>query len=147
MFVVFDLDGTLADCEHRVHHIEGDNKSSEKNWDAFYDACSDDSPIIATLSVMRALIKAGHDIAIWTGRSDRVRKDTLQWLGRNLGPPATEIELVMRRAGDFTSDIELKRKWMNDYGKPELVFEDRESVVEMWREEGVRCFQVAPGKF
>ena len=30
---------------------------------------------------------------------------------------------------------------------PELVFDDRTSVVDMWREKGLRAVQVAPGDF
>lgn len=39
MFVVFDLDGTLADGDHRLHHITGETK----DWRAFFAACGDDS--------------------------------------------------------------------------------------------------------
>ena len=28
---VFDIDGTLADNEHRMHHLDG-----KKEWDAFF---------------------------------------------------------------------------------------------------------------
>lgn len=38
---IFDIDGTIADCSHRLHFITGEHK----NWDAFYDACLDDAPI------------------------------------------------------------------------------------------------------
>jgi hypothetical protein len=31
--------------------------------------------------------------------------------------------------------------------KPDLIFEDRASVVAMWRSQGVVCAQVAPGDF
>lgn len=34
MFIVFDLDGTLADCEHRIHHIT----KEPKDWRAFFEA-------------------------------------------------------------------------------------------------------------
>jgi hypothetical protein len=27
------------------------------------------------------------------------------------------------------------------------VFDDRDKVVKMWRENGINCFQVAPGDF
>jgi hypothetical protein len=36
MFVVFDLDGTLASIEHRRHHLD------RKDWKAFFAACVDD---------------------------------------------------------------------------------------------------------
>lgn len=146
MFIVFDLDGTLADCEHRVHHITGKD-ATEKNYDAFYDACVDDLPIPETLDIMRTLIRVGHDVEIWTGRSDRVRKQTLAWLGKQLGQYATDLVVVMRRDGDFTPDVELKRKWLNDHGKPDLVFEDRARMAEMYRAEGIRVYQVDAGDF
>jgi hypothetical protein len=34
---LFDLDGTLADCTHRLHR--------RKHWRAFFAACTADSPI------------------------------------------------------------------------------------------------------
>jgi len=30
---------------------------------------------------------------------------------------------------------------------PSVVFDDRDRVVKMWRENGIRCFQVAEGNF
>jgi hypothetical protein len=30
---------------------------------------------------------------------------------------------------------------------PTLVFDDRSRVVEMWRKNGIKCFQVAEGNF
>lgn len=148
MFIVFDLDGTLACCKHRVHHIDKE-AASEKDWDAFYDACPDDDPLHAALNVMKALIRAGHEVQIWTGRSDRVREETEEWLWQpeHLGRYMQQVELIMRPANDRRPDTELKRKWINDHGCPDLVFEDRASVVAMWREEEVACFQVAPGEF
>ena len=42
MFVVFDLDGTLADCEHRLHHIDRhfdrDGMKTKPDWRAFFAA-------------------------------------------------------------------------------------------------------------
>ena len=35
---------------------------------------------------------------------------------------------------------------LKDGFKPKIVFEDRESVVKMWRGRGLRCLQVAEGK-
>ena len=35
---IFDIDGTLANCDHRLHYI----KNKPKNWEAFYNECMDD---------------------------------------------------------------------------------------------------------
>jgi len=36
--VIFDLDGTLADCSHRVHHV----RHGKRDWNAFYAGIPDD---------------------------------------------------------------------------------------------------------
>jgi len=57
--------------------------------------------------------------------------------------------LRMRAAGDFTADEELKRQWIQEYKLEDIicVFDDRTKVVNMWRDLGLTCFQVAPGDF
>lgn len=143
MFVVFDLDGTLALNGHRQHFLTRDYAS--KDWRGFYAACGADLshfPIIATLF---ALESAGHDIEIWSGRSDEVANETSQWLhDRGLG----SIPLKMRSAKDHQPDTALKLSWLDEASrKPDLIFDDRASVVAMWREQGIVCCQVAPGDF
>jgi hypothetical protein len=148
MFVVFDLDGTLALNEHRVHHI----RKEPKDYDAFYAACVDDQPCHAVIHAMLAHVDFGCAVEIWTGRSDQVRAETEEWLYKfvrdyNANPALTR----MRKAGDHRPDVVLKREWLNEAraaGRaPDLVYDDRDSVVAMWREEGVPCFQVRPGPF
>lgn len=144
MFVVFDLDGTLANAEHRVHHLTGE----VKDWRAFYSACDMDEPIAPIVATMTALIGAGHNCEIWTGRSMEVADETMHWLERHgLGG----IVVRMRATGDHQPDTTLKGGWLETAlfadAKPDLVFEDRASVVEMWRSYGIVCAQVAPGQF
>lgn len=145
MLAVFDLDGTLANAEHRVHHLTGEIK----DWRAFYAACDVDEPVVPILDTAKAMIAAGHQVEIWTGRSAEVAEETGHWLERHgLG----EVLLRMRPIGDHRPDTELKGEWLKEHiartlGKPDLVFEDRASVVDMWRSNGIVCAQVAPGQF
>jgi hypothetical protein len=54
----------------------------------------------------------------------------------------------MRGIGDHQPDTQLKQNWLKTQANlPDLVFEDRASVVEMWRSNGIVCCQVAPGNF
>lgn len=69
---VFDIDGTLADCSHRLHHIQ----KEPKDWDAFFDACGDDAPMPHVIAVAKALRTVGWPIIFVSGRSDRVRQQT-----------------------------------------------------------------------
>ena len=45
----------------------------------------------------------------------------------------------------FTPDQDLKRTWLNQFGKEDILFvvDDRQKVVDMWREEGLTCLQCA----
>jgi hypothetical protein len=51
-------------------------------------------------------------------------------------------------------DDDLKKKWFNDLFPTQkdiddvvCVFDDRQKVVDMWRDMGLTCMQVAPGNF
>lgn len=147
MHVVFDLDGTLANCDARSHkYIIGN--TGPIDWDAFFLECDTDEPIPHTLETLRALHSDGHKVEIWTGRGAIARSKTIQWLLMH-GVPHEIVDdgLIMRPIGDHRNDDEMKRDWMEHYGTPDLVFEDRNRVVAMWRRAGVPCFHVAEGNF
>lgn len=152
---IFDLDGTLANAEHRIHHINGE----KKDWGAFFSAAKDDTPIAAMVTTLHTLMAAGAECWIWTGRSDEVRSETIAWLRKNLGMKSPFFNIFrapeafsMRIAGDHRPDHVIKAEWLSMLDPPErnrltAVFEDRARVVKMWRDAGVPCFQVAPGEF
>jgi phosphoglycolate phosphatase-like HAD superfamily hydrolase len=141
MFVVFDLDGTLALTEHREHHL----RKTPKDWDAFFAACVDDTPCLPLLVTANLLTMSGHRTAIWTGRSCVVATQTVAWMaqhGLHVG------EMIMRLENDHRPDTELKGEWLShEETPPDLVFEDRASMVDWWRSKGILCAQVAPGRF
>lgn len=141
MFVISDLDGTLADVTHRRGLVSG----RKRDWAAFFRACVDDPPIWPVINVVHALAVGGNDVEIWSGRSDVVRPETERWLA-NVGLGA--LPLRMRQQGDMTADDRLKERWLYSLLRlPDLVFDDRDKVVAMWRRRGVVCAQVAPGDF
>lgn len=141
MIVAFDLDGTLANIEHRLHYIQ----QQPKNWDGFFAACVDDEPIWPVIGLLRSLRDHGHLIEIWSGRSDAVRRETEQWLEKH---DCKGAELRMRKHGDHRPDFQVKEEWLLSLTlRPMVAFDDRQQVVDMWRRNGVICCQVAPGDF
>jgi len=145
MLVVFDLDGTLADLTHRLDYI----RSVPKNWDAFHGNVGADKPIKEVMQMNYMHHDAGHIIVICSGRSDSAKEDTIKWLEEHL---VGYHELKMRKDGDYTPDDVLKESMLQDivekYGKkPDLVYDDRQRVVDMWRKHKIRTFQVAKGNF
>lgn len=141
MFVVFDLDGTLALTKHREHFLNRE----KKDWRGFYAACDRDEPCRQIFRILHALDATGAEIEIWTGRSNEVADKTAAWLALNgIG----HIKIKMREESDHRPDTVLKEEWLSECDvKPSLVFEDRASVVAMWRSHGIVCCQVAPGDF
>ena len=137
--VVFDLDGTLADLQHRRHlHEAGDHR-------AFFAAVGGDAPIRKVINLLSTLYTAGHQIEIWSGRSDECRDDTQAWLVEHGVPP--DIPLIMRSSGDKRPDELVKAGFLRGINEPDIIFDDRDRVVEMWRSKGITCFQVAKGDF
>ena len=145
MIVIFDLDGTLSDADHRLHYIKGE----DRDWDGFYAAAKDDAPNTPVIQTCQALADE-HYISIWTGRSDAVKSDTESWLDQYSVP---FDKLYMREKGDHTEDNVLKKQWLDDdfpdgdYSDILCAFEDRDRMVKMYRDLGITCLQVAPGDF
>lgn len=147
---LFDIDGTLADLTHRLHHIQpplrADGQYGPKNWDAFFDACGDDKPIPHMIGICRDLM-ASAPVVFVSGRSDRTRRVTQNWLASN----CLFGDLYMRRDGDHRPDhivkAELLDKIIADGKTPIMAFDDRDQVVKMWRSKGIPCAQVADGNF
>ncbi|MGH8432528.1 MAG: hypothetical protein ACREUF_19235, partial [Solimonas sp.] len=132
----------------RKHLIEGETK----DWDAFYAACVDDTPVEAVIAALLAHADAGHEILIMSGRSDQVHEETLQWLDNHVFfrlNAGNVCNVRMRPADNFTPDHELKMQWLRDLPRERILcaYEDRDKVVSAWRAAGIPCFQVAPGDF
>ena len=145
--IICDLDGTLADLTHRLHHIKG----GKKDWDAFHAQCVNDKPhedVIEIVDTFRVgSCGCGYppkDLYILSGRNEVVRDETEWWLEDNT--PFVDAVLAMRKANDRRPDTEVKRDMVRELGlTPDntlCVFDDRQCVVDMWREMGFRCLQV-----
>jgi len=140
--VIFDIDGTLADCSARVHHV----KKSPKDWDAFFSGVNLDTPYEARVQACRAMFDRGYQILLCTGRNEKFRQTIEQWLSRHAIP---FHELRMRAEHDKCSDVEVKRKRISADEIPHVLFvvDDRKGVVNMWRELGLVCMQCDEGHF
>lgn len=153
---VFDLDGTLFDPAHRVHLLE--DKTDPDRWVKFYDAGRHDAPITQTLIVLAALANTGAEIRFLSGRADFTFDDTIHCLKQTtpltieyLASPGI-ISLRNYAPIDKRNDDVMKKEWLDnlvpaDRSRLVAVFEDRQRVVDMWRANGVTCYQVAPGNF
>lgn len=133
---IVDVDGTLALLNGRDPYETV--------------ALNDDVPNQPVIQVVRAL--ACHPdvdaIVVVSGRQERSRKVTLDWL-EDHGIPFNELH--MRPTGDNRPDQMIKEEILDVQLLPRYevvgVLDDRQKVVDMWRRNGLTCFQVAPGDF
>jgi len=141
---IFDIDGTIANTDHRVHHLN----ERPKNWNDWYAKSQDDIPYWEIVDLMHLAYDAGIKIVICTGRDERVRENTEEWLKKH---ELQYHKLYMRPMDDRRDDtivkFELLDKILEDGFDPVLVFEDRDRVVQMWRDAGLKCLQVKPGEY
>ena len=151
--IIFDLDGTLALIDKRRDLATKDN--GKFDWDVFFhrDNIKLDEPNIPVIKTAQLFHSQGFRIVIFSGRSKVSYRTTRQWLFQNDVPFDV---LKMRPTSDdwhFMKDSDLKQHWLDDIfpgdDKDDIfaVFDDRQQVVDMWRQNGLTCFQVADGNF
>lgn len=137
--VIFDIDGTLANCDHRIHHISSKNK----NWILFYNECSDDI-LIEQVSYLIDKFKIDFKIILLTGRPESNLELTLDWLSKN---NIYFDELIMRKNNEFKKSAEYKKEniltLINEGYEIFCAFEDRLDCVEMYKSIGIFVFNVA----
>jgi hypothetical protein len=134
--MIVDMDGTLA--------LKGDRKPFD------YARCIEDACNQPIALLVRAYRKTYRRVVIvLSGREAWCAPETRQWLAMHEIP--CDI-LLMRPTGDYRKDWVVKRELYEAHVQPkytvDLVLDDRDAVVAMWRNELLLpCFQVAYGDF
>ena len=146
MNIIFDVDGTLMDIEHRRHFVNNGNS----DWESFLDPeiMALDKPNWPVVNVALMMNTGMNKIIMVSARNERHREVTEEQMADvGLG----NCFLFLRGDDDFRSDEVFKKDVLDELRAvdmdPDLVFDDRNSVVDMWRKEGIPCFQVAEGDF
>tara|TARA_R110000823_G_scaffold308491_1_gene432126 strand:+ start:860 stop:1384 length:525 start_codon:yes stop_codon:yes gene_type:complete len=163
MWVIFDLDGTIANIEERRKVSQKEN--GKLDWSKFFDPenIQLDTPNSKIITLLIMLKNTGFKIAILSGRSKVTKLATVEWLKINHVPynilkmrPTHTVGSVKPNHNkfEFMPDDKLKEYWLNDLFPKEdrerklfMVFDDRDKVVKMWRKNNITCLQVADGEF
>ena len=142
--VIFDIDGTLADCDHRRHFVTG----KKKDFNAFYDEMGNDTVKEEIRGLCNMYFLNTWHIVICTGRPESYRAITEKWL-KDHGVFYNELRM---RPDDrrHNPDYEVKQSMLDDIKRirgVHIAVDDRDQVVKMWRRNGITCMQVAEGDF
>ncbi len=133
-YVLCDLDGTLADCAHRLHHV----KKEPKDWKSFFAEMDGDTIKQDVVNYIHTFAQEGYDIVFITARPETYKQATIDWLSKNRIYPFG-LTMIMRRAVDKRPDVEVKRDMLHmffpDRTLIHRVIDDRPSVIRMWKEE------------
>lgn len=142
--VICDLDGTLCDISQRLHLVKGDG---EKNWHEFFkDIHNDTLRQDVKDKVLDLHLYGDCKVIFVSARPDKYREETIEWLDRYVG--LTEYILIMRESHDKRPDTEVKSDIYDKYLKTLTivkVFDDRPSVIRMWRAKGLEVEDVGKG--
>lgn len=132
--IVVDVDGTAAHMTQR-----GPYDFTKYHTDA-------PDPVVRQI-VNNYAENSSYSVIFCSGRDDTYMDVTQKWLIDN----GFKFDaLFMRKAGDKRNDAIVKRELFEEHiagYDVEFVLDDRDRVVEMWREMGLKCLQVAPGAF
>jgi hypothetical protein len=149
MCVIADLDGTLCDSTDRVNKYTENGKI--KDWDGFYADAANDSPNEWCLKMLYGLQDQHIRLMYITGRPEKYRSLTVDWLSDVADLHADEDNLFMRKDGDFRPDYVVKEELYRQHieGKYTALFaiDDRKRVVVMWRSLGLVCLTHCDGDF
>ena len=134
--IICDLDGTLAKMHHR------------NPFDA--SKCDEDEVNEPVRNIVASFYAQGYKILFFTGREHKFKRPTLTFLEKAF-PNPIEYDLYMRKTGDFRKDSIIKDELFRDVAEGkyyvEFILDDRNQVVDMWRELGLVCLQVDYGDF
>lgn len=146
--IICDLDGTLCLLNGR-NPYDGAACANDTLNDAVYRVLSDYRSIShsPTTDNSRDCV-----VIMCSGRFDTYRSITQDWLDRHQVP---YDYLFMRKEGDFRKDSVVKEEILKnqileivkDLKNIEFILDDRNQVVDMWRKNGLNCFQVNYGDF
>lgn len=103
---LFDIDGVLADCGHRLHYADA------KNYDKYYsyNEVLKDKRIMGGIDLFKRLRDRWSEVHFVTSRNECCRKATAQWLNDNIPNEYLSCNTIlsMRKNGDYRPSSTVK---------------------------------------
>ena len=136
--ILFDFDGTLCNLDHRLHLVKDKNK--------FHVQCDKDKPDFTIINLCKTL-SLRYKIVIASCRPKLVEEKSKEWLKKYNVP---YDDFILREDDDKRPDDVIKLDFIKQIQEKydiECAIDDRDKVVKMFRENGIKCLQVNYGDF
>lgn len=139
--IIVDIDGTVA------LHVLPDGTQLRGHHE--YEQVLRDQPNWPVISLVKGLFWDGNNLLFVSGRPERARQDTIEWLSNYFPMGAYHNRLHMRADGDHRADDVVKEEiFLNlpEYTRASisLAIDDRPRVLRKWRELGIYAIDVQP---
>ncbi len=131
--ILCDIDGTIANNDHRQHFLEG-----KKDWDGFFSELINDEPIFPIINKVIDEYKAGIDIVFLTGRPEKYRYSTSLWLKEYFN---FELKVLMRKNNDKNNKLKVKKEiFESNFEADQILYciDNDEELLKQWQEIGLK---------
>ena len=115
--VLCDIDGTVANNDHRQKLLKGFN-----DWDKFFSLLKDDEPIHVIIERVKQKVESNGDLIFLTGRPEKYREMTEDWLLKYF-------------------DVELFKE---NFQKTQIkaCFENDPELIQLWQDLGLNVIDI-----
>lgn len=153
-YIVFDIDGVLANCSHRLKYIQGKDKDYDKFYsdeeimkDKIIEAGRKIVDMLYNLYTMEDFYRPTEfygKIILLTGRSDICEETTRIWVSKNIFEDLSLYSIIMRPKNDWRPAHQVKEDLIKKHIGFENIlfaFDDDDKVNEMYKKHGVMCYK------
>ena len=141
--VIIDVDGVIADGEHRQHFLAG----SRKDWGGFFAASPDDPPLLPGITLLD-LLDDDTTIVLLTARPETIHDETVAWLDE------CDVRwdlLIMRSRRDHGHSPDIKRLAVHELRaagfEVVLALDDDQRNIAMFESEDIPALYIHSGYY
>lgn len=126
--ILCDIDGTVANNDHRQHFLEG-----KKDWEGFFKALDLDRPIHKAIKKISRDYEDGKEVIFLTGRPERYRLATEKWLKNHFD---FQIKVLMRPDENKKDKLIAKMEIFEKNFDTQQIFyvlDNDKELIELWK--------------
>jgi len=150
--VVVDVDGVIADGDHRQRFLTGADvlPGGKKDWKNFFAACVDDAPLENQIAMINSIC-ADHSVILLTARPNNLLEPTLHWLATTAAHLRWDALILRAKKDGNLRSPQFKQRSIRQLKKqgynPLVAFDDDVRNVDIIRAEDVPTVYIHSGYY